>query len=137
MQDATTPTPQNIGTGTDVIVTDIRQTASDMSGWLKFLGVINIIYGALTALSIVGIIIAWIPIWMGVLLFQAGSSATNAQMGQANHELVTMVRKLKTFFILTSILIIVSIATIIIVFFTVGIGILPFLDSAQNFNSSF
>lgn len=137
MQDASTPTPQNIGTGTDLIINEIRQTASDMSGWLKFLGVINIIYGALTALSIVGIIIAWIPIWMGVLLFQAGSSATNAQMGHSNHEMVTMVRKLKTFFILTSILIIVSIATIIIVFFTVGIGILPFLDSAQNFNSSF
>ena len=131
MEDAITPNPQNVGIETDV-VNDIRQTAADMSGWLKFLGIVNIIYGALTAISIVGIIIAWIPIWMGILLFQAGSSATNARFG-ANYELVTMMRKMKTFFILTAVLIIVSVAVVLIAFFTVGLGILPFLSSFSEF----
>lgn len=44
---------------------------SRVTGWLKFLGIVNIIGGAFTALSIVGIIIAWLPIWMGILALQA------------------------------------------------------------------
>jgi hypothetical protein len=34
-------------------------------GWLKFLGVLSFIGGIFQALSIVGIVIAWLPIWMG------------------------------------------------------------------------
>lgn len=128
MEESTTAIPQSASSGSDV-VNNIRTTAAEMAGWLKFLGVINIIYGALTALSIVGIIIAWIPIWMGVLLFQAGSNATMAQASERSQELVTMTRKLKTFFILASVLIIVGLAIGIIVFFTFGFGILPYLSS--------
>lgn len=128
MEESTTAIPQSAASGSD-IVNNIRATAADMAGWLKFLGVISIIEGALTALSIVGIIIAWIPIWMGVLLFQAGSNATMAQASERSQELVIMTRKLKTFFILTSVLIIVSLAIGVILFFTVGFGILPFLSS--------
>jgi hypothetical protein len=40
-------------------------------GWLKFLGVISIIQGVLTAFSIVGILICWIPIWLGILLLRS------------------------------------------------------------------
>ena len=51
-------------------------------GWLKFLGVLSIISGVASALSIVGILFAWLPIWMGVLMFQAGSSIESAsQLG--------------------------------------------------------
>ena len=42
-------------------------------GWLKFFGVMAIIMGALQVLTIWGIVLAWLPIWIGVLLFQAGS----------------------------------------------------------------
>jgi len=48
------------------------QNLLNTSGWLKFLGVLAIISGILTALTIIGIIIAWLPIWLGVCLFQAG-----------------------------------------------------------------
>ena len=47
-------------------------------GWLKFLGVLSIISGVGAALSIAGIIFAWLPIWMGILMFQAGSSIDSA-----------------------------------------------------------
>jgi hypothetical protein len=43
-------------------------------GWLKFLGVLSIMSGVGQALSLVGILVAWLPIWMGVLMFQAGSN---------------------------------------------------------------
>ena len=39
-------------------------------GWFKFLGVMMIIGGVLSAITITGIIVAWVPIWLGVLLFQ-------------------------------------------------------------------
>jgi hypothetical protein len=38
------------------------------TGWTKFIGVMFIIIGCLGVLSIWGIIFAWIPIWMGVVL---------------------------------------------------------------------
>ena len=43
-------------------------------GWMKFVGVLSIIYGVLVALSIIGILIAWLPIWIGILLFQSASA---------------------------------------------------------------
>ena len=33
--------------------------------WMQLLGVVMILYGVLIALSIVGLIVAWIPIWAG------------------------------------------------------------------------
>jgi hypothetical protein len=40
------------------------------AGWTKFIGIMFIIAGAFSALSIWGIIFAWVPIWMGVLLIK-------------------------------------------------------------------
>lgn len=132
MDESTALNPQSVEIGMDIIK-DIRRTATDMSGWLKFLGVTNIILGALTAISIVGIVIAWIPIWIGVLLFQAGSRATDAQITEKNQELVVMMGKLKTYFIINAILIIVGLALMIITFFAVGLGLIPLLNSFSDF----
>jgi hypothetical protein len=132
MQEATTPTPQSFGSNTDVIG-DIRQTAQEMAGWLKFVGIINIIGGAISAITIIGIIIAWIPIWMGVLLFQSGSNATNAQAGQRTEELVNMIKKLKAYFIINGILIIVWVAIIVFGFIFMMMGLLPFLNEFRDF----
>ena len=63
------PTPQE-----QHMVQELSMPIFQARGWLKFLGVLSIISGVGTALSIVGIIFAWLPIWMGVLMFQAGSS---------------------------------------------------------------
>lgn len=134
MEESTTPIPQTPGYSGDAIA-EIRQAASQMAGWLKFVGVVNIISGALTAISVVGIIIAWIPIWMGVLLFQSGSSANNAMAGQRTDELVNVVRKLKTYFIINGVLIIVGVAIVILVFLFMMMGILPFLREFNQFQN--
>jgi len=41
---------------------------------LKFLGILNIIAGVLYCLTIVGAVVGWIPIWIGVSLNNAGTS---------------------------------------------------------------
>jgi len=56
------------------IVQDLQNSALKMTGWLKFVGIVTIVSGALAALSVIGIVFAWIPIWLGVLLMQAAVS---------------------------------------------------------------
>ena len=49
-------------------VTNVMQPLHDAAGWMKLIGTLAIIQGVLLALTIVGLIIAWLPIWLGVLL---------------------------------------------------------------------
>ena len=88
--------------------------AGQSKGWLKFLGVLMIIYGIIVAFSLVGILIAWLPIWMGVLLFQAGNRADEALFTKDPNQLVTMMSKLKTFFIIQGVLAIIALIALTI-----------------------
>ena len=65
-------------------------------GWLKFLGILAIINGALTALSIVGVLIAWLPIWMGVLAVQASGRYRDAIEAGDREAATEASRKLQT-----------------------------------------
>lgn len=103
-----------------VILEQIEGISQNMNGWLKFLGVINIISGAFTALSVVGILVAWLPIWLGILLLQAGGKATNARLSKNPRELVAMMDKLRLYFVIQGILIIVMIAVALIGVFMFG-----------------
>jgi hypothetical protein len=47
----------------------------DGKPWMQSLGVLMIFSGALQALSLVGSVVARLPIWPGVLLFDAASAA--------------------------------------------------------------
>lgn len=77
-------------------------------GWLKFIGVMFIINGVLAALSIVGIIIAWIPIWLGILLFQIAAAAEQAFLTQSEGEFLKSQTKLKTYFTITGVLMLIG-----------------------------
>ncbi len=98
----------------------IQSVSMNMTGWLKFLGIINIISGALSALSIVGIVVAWLPIWLGVLLLQAGNRASNAAYSKDPRELVAMLDKLRLYFVIQGILFIIMIAFVVISIFAFG-----------------
>ena len=88
----------------------IFEELNKSSGWMKFISILLIILGALTALSIVGIIIAWLPIWMGVVLYQAGNLASYAFSQKDENKFLESISKIKLYFILTGITLIVSIA---------------------------
>lgn len=87
---------------------EMAAVGENMVGWLKFLGIMNIILGVMIALSIVGIIIAWIWIWLGVLLFQAGNQITEARISRNYYHLVTMMQKFKMYFMIQGILLLIS-----------------------------
>ena len=44
------------------------------SSWLKLLGVVNIIIGVLYCITIIGLIIGWLPLWIGIALNRASNS---------------------------------------------------------------
>lgn len=94
--------------------------AGQSKGWLKFIGVLLIIYGIITALTIVGIIIAWLPIWMGVLLFQAGSRADTAALTKDSSQLVPMMDKLRVYFMIQGVLILIVLVALVIGFIVSG-----------------
>ena len=92
-----------------------RRNAKAMAGWAKFMGIMTIIAGCLQVLTIFGIVIAWLPIWMGVVLTKAGSKAGEyADKGDMT-SLEAMTGQLKTYFVISGVLIIVSFALAAIV----------------------
>jgi hypothetical protein len=71
---------------------------------MQLVGVMMIIYGILVAITIIGIIIAWLPIWMGVLLFQCAGQIERAHTADDADAMVMAMAKLKTYFTITGIL---------------------------------
>ncbi len=70
--------------------TRVEALAKSMKSWLVFLG------GAFTLLALPyaftgqGLLVAWVPVWLGVLLIQAGKAA-------GRMEIERMLRKIKSF----------------------------------------
>ena len=94
--------------------TQARKNAKGMAGWMKFVGILTIIGGCLQALSILGLVIAWLPIWMGVVLTKAGSKAGEYADKGDFASLEGLTGQLKTYFTISGIMIIVSFAVAII-----------------------
>lgn len=69
----------------------------DARMWMKLLAVLAIIDGVLMAFTLWGILVAWLPIWLGVVLFQAASALDRVERGDGAAADEVMAR-LKTFF---------------------------------------
>ena len=89
-------------------IRDLSQPLAAGKGWIKFVGIVNIVMGVLTALSIIGILWAWIPIWVGVLLMQAGGAVERAQMAGDEGALRQALDKLRVYFVIQGVLIIIG-----------------------------
>jgi Family of unknown function (DUF5362) len=76
----------------------VMQPLHEVRGWLKLIAWFNIILGVIYGITIVGLIIAWLPIWIGICLKKAGESLTfgfpndNTQMLTASTNLATAIR---------------------------------------------
>lgn len=130
----------------DKVVESMRREIGRAKGWITFLGVIVIIGGVLGALagivllgigmvgatalggigggalsgvSVIYLIIAGISIWMGVLLIQAGSRGKDFVSSNDLQYLAQMLSKLRLYFLIAGVIIIVSIV-LSIVFAAVG-----------------
>jgi len=104
-----------------VVEEKIITRSKDMTGWIKFLGIAAIIAGGFYALSIVGIIVAWLPIWIGIILLRIANSSREVADGKVD-SLGSMFDSLKTFFVLSGVLALVSIFFSIILMIIFGIA---------------
>jgi low temperature requirement protein LtrA len=93
----------------------VYEELSRASGWMKAMGILSIVGGILSAITIVGIIYAWLPIWMGVIVYQAGKSAQMASTNKDETKLMEVVSKIRLFFLISVIVGIVAYAIVIIV----------------------
>ena len=102
-------------------------------GWMKLVGIMSIIGGALQVLTIIGIIVAWLPIWTGVLLFQSASAIEQAYLGGSQDAMTRSLSKLKTYFIIMGILTLIAVIAMILAF---SLGLLGALFSALSLSQS-
>jgi len=93
-------------------------------GWLLFLGILSIVQGAIAALTIIGIIIAWLPIWMGVILCQASSLINEAYTRDDPTALTNALSKIKLYFIIMGVMTLIGIAFAVIYIAIVIVAIL-------------
>ena len=93
-------------------------------GWIRFLGVMSIIQAIVAIIGTmgIGIIWAWLPIWIGVILFQAAGAMEAAYNSGDRIQLIAANQKMKTYFIIQGVTMLVGIAIGIIAIFVVGTG---------------
>ncbi len=101
-------------------VQDAARPLFEAKGWMKLLAVLSIVGGALYALSIVGIIVAWLPIWIGVLLWKAAAAVENAHATGSAEEFLTSQAKLKTLFTIYGVVTLVGLILAVIAILVVG-----------------
>lgn len=108
-----------------LVLSALKRRAYSMSGWLKFLGIVYIILGIPNLIVLVGALY----IWLGVLLYQAG---TAAQEG-SDHALLRMMSKFKMYFIISAVLLGLTIAFLVLFFLIVGFAALgPLVETSSG-----
>ena len=82
--------------------------------WIKFVAIFSIIYGVLVIFSGFGILICWIPIWMGTSLLSALKRLEIAFETNNENELQISLNKLSKYFKICGIFLLVLLIIIII-----------------------
>jgi hypothetical protein len=115
---------------------DLSQPLYDARGWVKLLGILNIISGVLACLTLVGILWGWLPLWQGILLFNAGKQTEQAWTGEDPERLREALRQLKTYFILSGVSMLATLALTVLAFIAIlglgAVGLLSGLEAVQS-----
>lgn len=76
----------------------------NVKGWMRLIGVMLIIGGIMQCLTCVGVIIGWLPIWMGVTMMGAATAIQSAHDLQDTRQIVMAQRKLALYLKITGVL---------------------------------
>ncbi len=93
-------------------------------GWIRFTGILTILTGVLQALTIVGLIYAWIFIWLGILLCGAASQITIAHEQSETLAMATALDKFRLYFKILGILAVIGlvVGAVVLVIALVSMG---------------
>ncbi|NOX85591.1 MAG: DUF5362 domain-containing protein [Chlorobi bacterium] len=117
------------------LITQVSFPLYSSKGWVKLIGILMIIYGVILAISLVGIIIAWLPIWLGVLLMQVASRIEEAHVTGNKELMIKAQNSLATFFTIYGVLALIGII-ISVVFIIVGLST-GFFMHMQDFGMNY
>lgn len=80
------------------------------AGWIKLIGILQIIYGVITLISLVGILF----IWLGLILIKVSNNLRLAKEGD-DEAFVEASQNLSTYFTVLGILTLISIVVVLLV----------------------
>jgi hypothetical protein len=92
-------------------------------GWLKFLGILNIIAGSLYCITIIGAIIGWLPLWIGILLHKAAQSLQGGVESGNAYQAAEGTQKLATVILIMGVLAAINVAIIVLYFAFIAVMI--------------
>jgi len=96
-------------------------------GWIKFLGILMIISGVIQIFTLIGILVCWIPIWMGVILVKTAEFIGIAYEQDSEGDATVASNHLRQFFKISGI---ISILYLILVLLGLTIATTTSLFSA-------
>lgn len=105
----TKKTMENI-TSEEKLIEEIAFPLYASRNWLKLIGILLIVYGGLVAITLIGILVAWLPIWIGIICFQAGRKIELAYKLRDKLSLINAQKNLANFFTIYGILILAGLA---------------------------
>jgi hypothetical protein len=123
--------PAPAGANESQLVKELTIPLFTAKGWMRFLGVLSIIYGVMSALTIVGILVAWIPIWAGVLLLKAAGDLELAQLNGDKGRFLGGLNQIKTLFMLSGIILLIQLVIAAFVLLVWGGAMLAYLSDMR------
>lgn len=85
---------------TQLIPKEALYELQDSLIWLKVIAICSLISGIITALTVIGILIAWFPIWLGIVLLQTANRLDVAQKQNDRYQLTEGLEKLKLYLVI-------------------------------------
>lgn len=100
----------------------LSEPLSKCGFWLKLMAVLQFLYAGIYIIGSfgIGIIFAWLPVWMGVLMWQAANRARDAALSGDLMTAITAQNKIKLLIIIMGVITLLSI--VLALFFIVLIG---------------
>lgn len=93
---------------------EVHQLAGKMSIWMRLLGTFFLLCGVGLIFTLIGVLFAWIPLWIGLILLQAAGKAERAESWENTDQLMGMLEKLRLYFLVSSALAVLLIAFVLV-----------------------
>ena len=116
------------------VVQQVSAPLYSAKGWMKLIGILLIVVGVVYALSIVGIIFAWIPIWLGILVTGAANKMDMAYQTGDKYSFIEAQKKIGLYFTIYGVLTLIGII-LTALFFVVALStgfLTEFISNIEN-----
>lgn len=100
----------------ETLIKELTLPLFTVKGWMRFLGVLLIACGVIAAVTVFGIIFAWLPIWMGIIMLKAATAVETAYSSGDKNQLLDSLSQIKTFITIYAITVLVGLVFAVGVF---------------------